>query len=98
MYRQLPGGIAFAQTRAQIPVDLDDVQVIEPREQWHRQRPEAGTDFDDMIASPRIDGADDALDDRRIDEKVLAEPFPRSVPARCHLSASASAVPRSGPC
>jgi hypothetical protein len=90
--------MAFAQARAQIAVDLDDVQVIESREQRLRQCSEARTDFDDMIASPRIDGPDDALDNRRIDEKVLAEPLPRSVPARRHFSARAPAVPRSGPC
>jgi hypothetical protein len=28
---------------------------------------------------------------------VLAEPFPRGVPARRHLSVSARAAPRSGP-
>lgn len=84
VYRQSPGGMEFAQARTQVPVDLDDMQMIESREQGHGQRAETWTDFDDMIASPWIDGANDALDDRRIVEKMLPESFPWSVPARRH--------------
>jgi hypothetical protein len=74
----------LSQTSAQVAVDLDDVQVLEAREQGDGERSEARPDFDDMIIPPGIDRVDYALDDGRVDEKVLAEPFPRNVPARRH--------------
>jgi hypothetical protein len=85
VHSELVCGVAIAQAPTQVPVDLDDMQVIEARQQRRGQRPQTRTDFDDMIASLWIDGGDDALDHRRIGEKVLAESFPRNVPGSRHF-------------
>lgn len=77
-------GMTLPESPAQISVDLDHVQVSEPREQGEGQRTEAGSDLDDVIVWAGIDGSDDPVDDFRIDEKVLAEPLPREVTARRH--------------
>ena len=84
MHGQPSPGMTLPESLAQIPVDLDHVQVIEPREQREGQRSEAGSDLDDVIVWPGIDGREDSLDDFRIDEKVLAEPLPRDVTASRH--------------
>jgi hypothetical protein len=76
--------MTLPESLAQVPVDLDHVQVIEPREQGEGQRSETGSDLDDAVVAARIDGFDDLLDDLRIDEKMLAEPFPREVTASRH--------------
>lgn len=69
---------------AQVPVDFNDVQVIESREQGQGQRPESRSDLDDVIIVAGIYGGEDPLDDRTIDEKMLPEPFPRDVTASRH--------------
>jgi hypothetical protein len=76
--------MTLSESFAQVPVDLDDVEVIDPREQGRGQRSEARPDLDDVVVAAGIDGLDDSLDHFGIDEKMLAEPFPRDVTARQH--------------
>src|SRR5262249_13292577 len=79
-------GMTLPESLAQIPVDLDHVQVIEPSEQREGQRSEAGSDLDDVIVCAEADGCYDSLDVSRIDEKMLADPLPRGVTASRHSS------------
>jgi len=78
--------MTLPESLAQIPVDLDHVQVIEPSEQREGQRSEAGSDLDDVIVCAEADGCYDSLDDFRIDEKMLPESLPRGVTASRHSS------------
>src|SRR6185295_19722494 len=66
-----------AQARREVAVDLDDGQRAGALEQRRRERAAPGTDLDERIARTRIDLEDDPLDDRRVDEEVLAEALPR---------------------
>jgi hypothetical protein len=76
--------VTLPEAFAQVPVDLDHVQVIEPREQGDGQGSESGSDLDDMIVAAGIDRPHDSLDDLRVDEEMLAEPLPRDVTASRH--------------
>ena len=58
--------------------------MLDPIEERCGQRPESGTNLDDMIVPARIDGGDDPADDLPIDEKVLAESLARCVPEGLH--------------
>jgi hypothetical protein len=84
VHRQAIDGVALTQALAQIPVEFDDVKVPDALEQRGRQRPEAGADFDDVLAPVRIDCGNDALDDPRVDEKVLTESLSRDMPTGRH--------------
>src|SRR6185369_5037729 len=65
------------QTRREITIDLDDGQRAGTLDERCRERTAPGADLDERIARTRIDLADDPLDDRRLDEEVLAEALPR---------------------
>src|SRR2546425_604056 len=71
VHRQTLLGKALAQARAQVPVQLDGVQVLDALKKRRGQRAQPGAYFDDVLAAPRIDRRDDALDDSPLDEKVL---------------------------
>src|SRR5207245_7059878 len=75
VHRQTLLGKALAQARAQVPVQLDGVQVLDALKKRRGQRAQPGAYFDDVLAAPRIDRRDDALDDSPLDEKVLTEPL-----------------------
>jgi len=70
----------------QIPVQLDDVQVLDALKERDGQRAQPGAYFDDMFAAPRIDCRNDPLDDSPFDEKVLTESFARNMPACRHCA------------
>ncbi len=57
----------------QIAVDLDHVQALGALEQSPGQCAAAGADLDDALAGGGRDGVDDAADDLRIMQKMLAE-------------------------
>src|SRR5436190_1083152 len=74
-----------AQPRSQIAVNLDRGKVTGSREKTGRERGKARPDLDDVIAAPRIDRIENARYVMRIDEKVLTESAPRSMPATIEL-------------
>src|SRR2546427_8643611 len=87
VHREAVDGVALTQALAQVPVELDDVEVPDSLEQRGRQGSESRADFDDALAPARIDCTDDSLDDSPVDEKVLTESFSRDMPAGRHCLA-----------
>ena len=57
------------------PIDLDRIDVAGALDQRARQRGLAGADFDDRLAGPGINRIDNARNDARIVQEVLAEAF-----------------------
>jgi hypothetical protein len=62
-----------------IAIDFDRMQLAQPRKQRQGDRAEPGPDFHDRVVRLRIDGVDDAPDDLRIVQEVLAEALTGSV-------------------
>src|SRR6266571_3245892 len=87
VHRQAVDGVTLAQAPAQVPVELHDVEVLDPLEQRGRQRTESGADFNEVLAPVRIDCGDDVLDDPPVDEKMLTESFSRDMPTGRHCLA-----------
>src|SRR5216117_647415 len=87
VHRQAVHGVTLAQAPAQVPVELHDVEVLDPLEQRGRQRTESGADFNEVLAPVRIDCGDDVLDGPPVDEKMLTESFSRDMPTGRHCLA-----------
>ena len=75
----------FAQSRCQIAIDLDRREVAGSRDEAGCQRGKTRSDLDDVIAGARIDRIENERYVMRIDEKMLTEATPRSVPASIEL-------------
>jgi hypothetical protein len=71
-------GVAAAQLGGQISVDLDHLQAPGGGQQQLRECPVAGTDFDCGVAALEVDRCDNAGDDGRIVQEVLAKALARS--------------------
>jgi hypothetical protein len=63
------------QTGREVTVDLQHVEFCAGRQQGSRQRPASRADFHDLLTVKRVDGLDDAFDDARVTQEVLAEPL-----------------------
>src|SRR5437762_14135710 len=74
-----------AQSRRQITIDLDRREVAGSGDEAGRQRGKTRSDLDDVIAGARIDRIENARYVMRIDEKMLTEATPRSMPASIGL-------------
>ena len=84
VHGQAIDGVALTQALAQVPIELDDVKVLNALEQRGRQGPEPGAYFDDVLVPVRIDCGDDTLDNSPVDEKVLTKSFSWDMPAGRH--------------
>ena len=65
----------FAQQRHQVAIEFHGLQRAMFLQQGQGDRAPTRADLDDGVARSRVDRADDALDDSRVVEKMLAETF-----------------------
>jgi hypothetical protein len=65
----------FTQGVDQITVEFDNLQTPGSPQQRHGDCTLPRPDLDDRIGFPRLDSRHDTADDRRVMQKVLAEPF-----------------------
>ena len=79
MQREPLRGMAPAQARGEVAVDLHGMQSRHALEQRVGQRRETGTDLDDRLAFARSDRLDDRVHDRSIDQEVLPEALARAM-------------------
>src|SRR5690606_30141629 len=63
----------------QVEVELDHVQACAAVEQAFGQCALAGADLQQTFTLPGVDGAENAMDDAGIVQKILAEAFARAV-------------------
>jgi hypothetical protein len=94
---------AAAQPGGKIAVDLDGSDGARARNERRGQRAQPGTDFDDALSRPRVDGGGDTLDVVRIVQEILREPPPGAmafhqraaagVSRRCHHSRNSQQRP-----
>src|SRR5437868_4209808 len=81
MQYQPSGCVTLLQMLDGIAIYLYRMQLTEPRQQGCRDCTEARTDLHHVFAALWSDGCDDALDDGRVMQEVLAEAFARMMHA-----------------
>ena len=67
------------QARRQVAIELDDGQPAAARHERIGHGAESRPDLHQRIAGPRVDHADDAVDDGAVGEEMLAEALARDV-------------------
>src|SRR5690606_12326612 len=77
----------------QVAVEFDRRQRTVAVEQRQGQRALAGTDLDDAIARPRIDGQHDLLDHRFFVQEVLSQVLLRIAAEAVGIEATAAVAP-----